>query len=169
VNLAPRQRNAGYVFQTLALFPHMTAAENITYGLKELEEKERAGRVGEILEAFRISQASARRPAEMSGGERQRVALARSLVTKPQVLLLDEPLSALDYQTKAGIMRDLREWHAQHRIPVVYVTHALDEVFAVGDRVIRIAEGSIAAEGKPQDVLSAERDRLIKDLQNKLP
>ena len=165
VALPVRQRGIGYVFQTLALFPHMTAAQNVAYGLTRAAEKEREVLVREILQDFRISHVSGRRPSEMSGGERQRVALARSLVTKPRVLLLDEPLSALDYETKSGIMRDLREWQKMHRIPVIYVTHSVDEVFAIGDRVMGISAGKIAAAGKPEEILSAERDRLMKDLQ----
>jgi ABC-type Fe3+/spermidine/putrescine transport system ATPase subunit len=165
-NAPARERRIGYVFQSLALFPHMSAAQNVGYGLLNITERERETQVFDALEAFHISDVADRRPDAMSGGERQRVALARSLVTRPRALLLDEPMSALDYETKTGILRDLREWHAQHRIPVLYVTHALDEVFAIGDRVLQIVEGKIVAEGKPAEVLHTQKDSLIKELQS---
>ncbi len=162
--LPARERRIGYVFQELALFPHLTARENIGYGLRTLPEREKKQRIGEIIESFHIAHASDRKPRAMSGGERQRVALARSLVIQPCMLLLDEPMSALDHGTKAAILRDLREYHTQHRIPVIYVTHALDEVFAIADRVLKIANGKIVAEGKPEEVLSEEREQLIQYL-----
>jgi molybdate transport system ATP-binding protein len=165
VKLPIRERQLGYVFQDSALFPHMTARQNIGYGLQQLPPRDRESSTAEILEAFHIAHVAARRPAEMSGGERQRVALARALVTRPQALLLDEPMSALDYDTKSGILRDLRTWHSQHRIPVIYVTHALDEVFAIADRVLQIENGKIVAEGKPAEILGEQRDLLIRELQ----
>jgi molybdate transport system ATP-binding protein len=96
LNLPPNRRSVGYLLQTLALFPHMTVAQNVQYGLDGLRESERQSRCGEILALFRISALAGRRPEEISGGERQRAALARTLVTRPRVLLLDEPLTALD-------------------------------------------------------------------------
>ena len=164
-NLRPQQRNIGYVFQTLALFPHLTAAQNIGYGLQLLSSTERQQRTHEISQAFRITHVADRTPGQMSGGERQRVALARSLVTKPKALLLDEPMSALDHDTKAAILRDLRTWHHEHPIPILYVTHAIDEVFTIADRVIRLQEGKVVAEGAPRSVLESERELLLKDLQ----
>ena len=165
-NIAVRERRVGYVFQTLALFPHLTAKQNIAYGLQNLDPAERQQRIAEVLEAFCITHVKERKPAAMSGGEQQRVALARSLVTEPRILLLDEPMSALDYETKTGILADLRRWHSQHRIPVLYVTHSIDEVFAIGNRVLRLSEGNIVADGKPAEVLAVELERLKKDLQS---
>lgn len=161
ISVPVRERRLGYVFQSLALFPHMTAAENVAYGLSHINERLRESEVLDALEAFGIATIAERTPAQMSSGERQRVALARSLVTQPRALLLDEPMSALDLETKAAILNDLREYHAQHQMPVLYVTHALDEVFAIADRVLKIANGAIIAEGKPQDILAEERERLI--------
>jgi molybdate transport system ATP-binding protein len=161
VNLPPAKREVGYVFQNLALFPHLSVQSNVDYGLFRLPAEEKEARVGSILESFRIGHLRARRPDEVSGGERQRVALARSLVTNPRALLLDEPLSALDPATKAGIMDDLRGWNEQHRIPIFYVTHSREEVFALGERVIALEQGRVVAAGSPLEVLNAPRTEAI--------
>jgi len=155
VRIEPAKRKVAFVFQDLALFPHLTVQENISYGLRKLEAAERERRVAEILESFQIAKLRKRVPREISGGEQQRVALARSLVTEPSVLLLDEPLSSLDGGTKAGIIDDLRAWNQQRRIPILYVTHNHEEVFALGERVFSLEHGRIVAEGAPIDVLNA--------------
>ena len=164
-NIASRERRIGYVFQNLALFPHLTARKNVSFGLRGHEPKAREAEVNEILKAFRVDHVAERLPARMSGGEKQRVALGRSLVTKPDALLLDEPLTALDHQTKTSILRDLREWHAQHKIPLIFVTHSIEETFAIADRVLRLADGKITGDGPPLEILRAERERLLADLQ----
>jgi molybdate transport system ATP-binding protein len=151
-NLAVQRREVGYVFQDLALFPHLSAGENIGYGLKGQERKTRTD---EILESFRIAHLRKRKPREISGGERQRVALARALVTDPCVLLLDEPLAALDAVTKAKVIDDLRDWNRAHEIPILYVTHSREEVFALGERVMVLEEGKIIAQGTPHEVMTA--------------
>ena len=110
-NVPPWKRRIGYVLQDLALFPHLTAEQNVEYGLRHLDPAERRTRSREILTAFRIDQLRDRVPAQISGGERQRVALARALVTEPRALLLDEPLAALDRPTKSQILADLRRWN----------------------------------------------------------
>jgi len=153
VNLPPNRRHIGYLLQTLALFPHMSVEQNVRYGLANVDPAEQERRVGEILESFRIAPLARRRPGEISGGERQRVALARTLVTRPLALLLDEPLTALDAATKARIIEDLRAWNQQFRIPILYVTHDRDEVFALGERMIVLENGRIIAQGLPHDVL----------------
>ena len=153
VNLPPNRRSVGYLLQTLALFPHMTVQENVQYGLHGLAKPEREERSGEILESFRIGALAQRRPAELSGGERQRAALARALVTRPRVLLLDEPLSALDAVTKSQIVADLRAWNREQQIPILYVTHQREEVFALGERVVALEAGGIRAQGSPHEVL----------------
>jgi molybdate transport system ATP-binding protein len=157
-------RKLGYVFQDLALFPHMSAQENIRFGLHGLAGDEQGQRVKEILTSMRIEQLAARKPKELSGGERQRVALARSLVTQPQVLLLDEPLAALDLPTKSKIIADLRQWNETHRIPILYVTHSREEVFALGERVIVVEAGKVLAQGTPHEVMTAPRQETIAQL-----
>src|ERR1700694_4344224 len=156
-NLPAWKRRVGYVHQDLALFPHLTAAENVAYGLRLLSATERTSRSREILARFRLDRLRDRRPAQISGGERQRVALARALVTEPRALLLDEPLAALDRPTKSSLVSDLRKWNQDHRIPILFVTHNGEEVFALGDEVIVLDAGRIVAQGQPHDVMRAPR------------
>jgi molybdate transport system ATP-binding protein len=153
LSVAAQHRQIGYVFQHLALFPHLSVSTNIAYGLAHLDAAERRARVGAIVESFHIAHLLERMPTTISGGERQRVALARSLVTHPSLLLLDEPLSALDYATQSRIIADLRAWNQAHAIPILYVTHAHREVFALGERVLVLDRGRIVADGTPQAVM----------------
>lgn len=161
MNLTPQNRRIAYVFQTLALFPHLTVEQNATYGLHGLEPEERNWRVKEILEGFRVEHLSRQKPGAISGGERQRVALARSLVTDPRVLLLDEPLTGLDAELKAAIVDDLRAWNAAKQIPILYVTHSREEVDALGERVIAMENGRIVSAGAPMEVLDAPRRKRL--------
>ncbi len=154
-NVAAWKRRIGYVHQDLALFPHLTAEQNVAYGLRALSGAERQMRSREILDLFRIAHVRDRRPAQISGGERQRVALARVLVTEPRALLLDEPLAALDRPTKSLLVGDLRQWNQNHRVPILFVTHNGEEVFALGDEVIMLDAGRIIAQGQPHDVMRA--------------
>jgi molybdate transport system ATP-binding protein len=156
-----QQRRIGYLFQTLALFPHMTALGNVEFGLLGRSHAERKSIAAAMLDKLHVGHLAAQRPDQISGGERQRVALARTLVIEPQTLLLDEPLSALDLPTKAAIIADLRAWNEQRRIPILYVTHALEEALSLGDHVIMLKEGRIVAEGPPREVLAAERALLM--------
>src|SRR5579885_115576 len=161
IDLPPASRRIGYLFQCLALFPHLTVERNVEYGIARMPAAERERRVSAILDSFRIGDLRGRRPGEISGGERQRAALARSLVTDPAVMLLDEPLSALDLGTRSKIIEDLRRWNERHRIPILYVTHAPEEAFALGERVVVLEAGRVIADGMPQDVLKAPRRETI--------
>lgn len=156
-NVAAWKRRVGYVPQDLALFPHLTAEENVGYGLRAMSAAERRRRSREMLSLFSIAHMRDRRPAEISGGERQRVALARTLVTEPRALLLDEPLAALDRRTKSALVSDLRQWNQHHRVPILFVTHNGEEVFALGDEVIMLDDGRIVAQGPPHEVMRAPR------------
>jgi molybdate transport system ATP-binding protein len=160
-NVDVTARRIGMVFQSLALFPHLGAGANIAYGIERLNAAERGAKVGAIATAFRIEHVLDRRPARLSGGEQQRVALARTLVTEPRALLLDEPLSALDPGTKSKIMDDLHAWIADRQIPVLYVTHSREEVFAMAQRVIAIENGRIVGQGTPREVLSGAQHHAI--------
>jgi molybdate transport system ATP-binding protein len=164
VDIPPQLRRVGYVFQDLALFPHMTAQANVEYGLSRLGREQRKERSAAILESFRIAHLSARSPGQISGGERQRVALARALVIDPLILLLDEPMAGLDAATKSKIVDDLRAWNHEHRVPVVYVTHSREEVFALGERVVVLEKGRLIAQGTPHQVMSAPRLETVAQL-----
>jgi molybdate transport system ATP-binding protein len=146
IDVATQDRHVGYVFQQSALFPHMTIRENIEYGLN---------RLAPILD---------RRPARVSGGERQRAALARALVTDPSLLLLDEPLSALDHAIQSRIMEDLRRANEARRIPMIYVTHSHREVYTLGERAIVIDGGRVIATGTPHDVLDRPDQGVLANL-----
>jgi molybdate transport system ATP-binding protein len=164
VNVGIADRNVGFVFQDLGLFPHMTVEDNIQYGLVNFAQKERRRRCEEVLEAFHIGNMGRRFPGQLSGGERQRVALARALVTEPTILLLDEPLSAVDASVKARIIEDICSWNCSHRIPILYVTHDRGEVFALGERIIVLDRGKILAEGIPYEILQSPRQEAVAHL-----
>ena len=163
-NVAAWKRRVGYVHQDLALFPHLTAGENVAYGLRALSAAERRRRSHEMLDAFGIEHLRDRRPAQISGGERQRVALARALVTEPRALLLDEPLAALDRPTRSSLISDLRRWNQEHRVPILYVTHNGEEVLALGDKVIVMDGGRILAHGQPHEVMRVPRMETVAQL-----
>ncbi len=164
IDIPTAHRRVGYVFQDLALFPHLTVEQNVQYGLAHLAQTERHERAAAILQAFRIGDLARRSAREISGGERQRVALARTLVTDPSALLLDEPLAALDAPSKAKIIDDLREWNRLHGIPILYVTHSREEVFALGERVLVLDAGRIVAHGTPHEVLRAPQVETVAQL-----
>jgi molybdate transport system ATP-binding protein len=159
-----RARRVGYVFQDLALFPHLSVESNVQYGISHLNFPERHSSTQAILESFRIAHLRARKPDAISGGERQRTALARALVTDPHLLLLDEPLAGLDAPTKSKIVDDLRRWNKAHEIPILYVTHNREEVFALGEHVLVLDNGRIIAQGTPHAIMTAPRQELVAQL-----
>ena len=161
IHIPAPERRIAYVFQTLALFPHLSAEENVAYGLRHLPDEQRRERVEAILKAFQVEKLRKQKPGKISGGEKQRIALARSLVTEPRVLLLDEPLTGLDAERKAAIVDDLRAWNAAQGIPILYVTHSREEVDALGERVIALENGSVVSAGVPMDVLDAPRRKKL--------
>jgi molybdate transport system ATP-binding protein len=152
INEPIRSRKVGLVFQNLALFPHMTALGNVEFATNGLAREERRGRAVELLERLRIAHTAGRRPHEISGGEAQRVALARALASQPQLLLLDEPLSAIDETTKQDIIADLKMINRELHLPIIYVTHNRDEAIMLGDYLIAYEHGHIAAAGEPVEI-----------------
>lgn len=154
VNLALRNRRVGYVFQHLGLFEHLSVLENVRYGLAHVPRTEAHTIAEAMLDQLGIAHTKDRRPGALSGGERQRVALARTLVVHPDVLLLDEPLSALDAATKRGLIIDLQELRRRLEIPILYVSHDIEEVCALGESVLVYEQGKIVFTGTPQEVIA---------------
>jgi molybdate transport system ATP-binding protein len=152
INLAPQDRSIGYVFQNLALFPHMTVKGNILYGAGDLKKEQREERSREMIAAFHLDGLEARYPAEISGGQQQRVALARGLIRRPDLLLLDEPFSALDNPLRLEMQKFLKEVRQKFNIPVILVTHDLLEAYAVADKIIVYSQGKIVQTGSPNEV-----------------
>ena len=158
VSLPPQRRGIGYLFQDFALFPHMTVARNIAYGLLGVPGPERRRRVAEMLELFRLNGLEGRYPGQISGGQQQRVALARCLVCKPRLLLLDEPLSSLDATTREELRRDLRHLLAGFGTPAFIVTHDRIEAIALADHLFVLDGGRVRQGGTVQDVFSRPAD-----------
>jgi molybdate transport system ATP-binding protein len=142
-DLAIQARRVGFVFQEYALFPHLTAEENIAYGIKSAAKRERSERALELLELFRIEHLSNRMPREMSGGEQQRVALARALASDPAIVLLDEPLSAVDAKTRAELLDEIENMQQKFAVPFIYVTHNDAEAERLGKHRILLNGGSV--------------------------
>lgn len=153
VSLAPQQRSIGYVFQSLALFPHMTVLENVIYGGHGLAREERDWHARNLIHRFGLAGLQAHRPAEISGGQQQRVAFARALLRRPAVLLLDEPFSALDAPLRRDMGELLREVQRELKIPAVLVTHDAAEASSLADTVILCAAGRVIRQGTPGEVL----------------
>ena len=159
--LPPQKRRIGYLFQDHALFPHLNVTHNIAYGLGALGRAERQHRVKEIMELLGLSGLGHRYPRQISGGERQRVALARALVCRPRLLLLDEPLSALDVPLREQLRRELRRSLAQLGIPAVLVTHDRVEALSLADFVVVFDEGRVRQSGPVGEVFSKPADLTV--------
>lgn len=153
-DLPPYERNVNTVFQDYALFPHMTVADNIAYGLmiKGVPKKERYSQVDEILDLVRLPGFGHRKPSQLSGGQRQRVALARALINHPKVLLLDEPLGALDLKLRQQMQVELKSIQQRVGITFIFVTHDQEEALTMSDRIAVFNEGKIEQVGAPSDV-----------------
>jgi molybdate transport system ATP-binding protein len=153
IDRPPEQRRVGLVFQEYALFPHLSVERNVAFGGRE--------RAAELLERFRIAHLAKARPGELSGGERQRVALARALARDPAVLLLDEPMAALDAHTRAGVRAELQELLRELALPTILVTHDFEDAAALADRVGVIAEGKVLQLGTPDELVAAPGDAFV--------
>jgi ABC-type Fe3+/spermidine/putrescine transport system ATPase subunit len=159
----PHRRPVNMVFQQYALFPHLTVEENVGFGLryKELPRSARAARVGEALERVRLTGLGTRRPDQLSGGQRQRVALARALILEPQVLLLDEPLAALDPNLRREVQVELKQLQRELGISFVFVTHDREEALALSDRIAVMSQGRVEQVGTPAGVFEAPETELV--------
>jgi putative spermidine/putrescine transport system ATP-binding protein len=153
-NLAPFDRDVNTVFQDYALFPHMTVAQNVAYGLmvKKVDRAERNQRVGEALESVQLGAFGGRKPNQLSGGQRQRVALARALVNRPKVLLLDEPLGALDLKLREDMQVELKQIQRSVGITFLFVTHDQEEALTMSDRIAVFNNGKIEQVGSPAEM-----------------
>ena len=163
--LGPNRRPVNTVFQSYALFPHMTVAQNIGFGLKMLGKPraEIEATVAEMLRLVRMEALAARRPSEISGGQQQRVALARALAPRPRVLLLDEPLSALDLKLRKEMQGELKRLQAETGITFVFVTHDQEEALTMSDRIAVMNAGRILQVGTPDAIYNAPADRFVAD------
>ena len=164
-NIDASKRPVNTIFQNFALFPHMTVEDNVSYGLKtkKVPKEEIKHRVKEMLELVRLTGYVKRKPNELSGGEQQRVAIARGLINKPKVLLLDEPLSSLDLKLKKQMQLELKRLQKKLGITFVYVTHSQDEALTMSDRIIIFKDGKIVQEGTPKEIYHHPNNLFVAD------
>ena len=164
-NLPPNKRNTGMVFQSYALWPHMTVAQNVAFGLsvRKISKADTEQRVKEALDAVRMAPYAERKPTQLSGGQQQRVALARALVVRPEVLLLDEPLSNLDAKLRLEMRSEIRRICTETGITTVYVTHDQKEALSMADHVAVLNEGTLAQMGTPKQLYDRPASRFVAD------
>lgn len=162
-NVLPKNREVGMVFQSYALFPNMTVFDNVAFGLnmKKLPKNEVANRVNDMLELVHLTEKKAAYPHELSGGQQQRVALARSLIVRPKVLLLDEPLSALDAQIRKRLQVQLRSIQRELNMTMILVTHDQEEAMAVSDHIFVMNKGQIAQHGTPEEIYTKPASEFV--------
>ncbi|WZL73881.1 ATP-binding cassette domain-containing protein [Clostridiaceae bacterium 35-E11] len=161
--LYPEDREIGFVYQDYLLFPHLSVKENIIFGLKrkKCSKKEIEEKLCEMVSNFQIQHLLERNPKNLSGGEQQRVAVARALITSPKILLLDEPLSALDPSTKKKFIRMLKNIHEKTESTIIHVTHDFHEAFALADRIAVMKDGTIVQIGTPHEVFSKPNSKFV--------
>ena len=161
--LSPEKRNAGMVFQSYALWPHMTVSQNVGFGLdvRRMPSAEKKTRIGESLELVRMSQYADRLPNQLSGGQQQRVALARAIAFRPDLLLLDEPLSNLDAKLRLEMRSEIRRISHELRITMIYVTHDQHEALSLADQIAVMSAGKIEQLGAPRDIYQRPRTRFV--------
>src|SRR5205085_4334934 len=163
--LPPWKRNAGLVFQSYALFPHLTVAQNVAFGLemRKVGQSQMSKRVAEVLQLVRLEHLGERLPRQLSGGQQQRVALARALVFRPDVLLLDEPLSNLDAKLRQDVRVEIRELQRKLGLTTVMVTHDQEEALTMADRLVVMSEGRIRQIGTQQDLYERPAEKFVAD------
>jgi molybdate transport system ATP-binding protein len=158
-NLSIQKRRVGYVFQDYALFPHLTAEQNVVFGIKDKSQRLRREKARAMLALFRIEHIALRYPKNMSGGEQQRTALARALASDPAVVLLDEPLSAVDTETRSLLLDEVVLAQQRVAIPFIYVTHNAAEALRLGREVVVLHEGLVKKTGSPSAVFDKSEDK----------
>jgi ABC-type sulfate/molybdate transport systems ATPase subunit len=162
VHLPPQSRRVGYLMQRPLLFRHMSVAENIAFGLRD--PKNGRASIDDIAKAVGALQFIGARPQQLSGGEQQRVALARVLASEPKLLLLDEPFSALDHSSKMELQNFIASWVRARHCVAIYVTHDIAEAWSIGGRVIRLVNGAVRESGDARPILGPDRDRILETL-----
>ena len=166
-NLSPEDRDVSTVFQSFGLFPHMNVLKNVMYGLKFKEKdkskKEKEAEAREVLRIVGLNGYEKRYPSELSGGEKQRVALARSLIVRPKILLMDEPLSALDAKLRSEMQFEIRRIQREFNITTIFVTHDQKEAFVMADEIIIINQGELVAKGAPMDIYNHPKNEFTLD------
>lgn len=164
-NLPPHKRPVNTVFQNYALFPLMTILDNVAFGLEMRGETRKSARIraGEMLELVQLSQFASRKPSQLSGGQQQRVALARALAPNPKVLLLDEPLSALDLKLRKAMQLELKHLQRETGITFIFVTHDQEEALTMSDRIAVMSVGQVQQLGSPRDIYQTPRNRFVAD------
>ena len=161
VCLPPQRRGIGYVFQSYALFPHMSVEQNLAFGIARLPTLERHRKVREMLDLFGLTALATRRPHELSGGEKQRASIARALVTEPRLLLLDEPVRGLDYPLRLDFYGVLRHIRQKYQIPILLVTHDVQEGFMLAERIAVYEAGRIVQTGTPDEIFLHPRSTAV--------
>ncbi|CCK82453.1 MULTISPECIES: molybdenum ABC transporter ATP-binding protein [Desulfobacula] len=156
IHIAPEKRRFGYVFQEGRLFPHLSVMSNLTYGMKLVPVDERYIEIDQVVDLLDLSSLLNRRPAKLSGGEKQRVAMGRALLTSPYLLLMDEPLASLDEARKNEVLPFIKRLSTNLSIPVLYVTHSMDEILMIAKKILVLSHGSLKAAGKTRDILSMD-------------
>lgn len=162
-SLSPKNRQVGMVFQSYALFPNMNVFDNIAFGLrmKNLDKQEIKNRVGQILELLELTGRESNYPQQLSGGQQQRVALGRSLITEPKILLLDEPLSALDATIRRNLQIQLRNLQRELQMTMIFVTHDQEEALTVSDQIFVMNEGKVVQKGTPKEIYTQPQHEFV--------
>jgi len=154
IDIAPDKRRFGYVFQDGRLFPHLSVMSNLTYGMKFIPAHERYVHIDQVIDLLDLSNLINRRPAKLSGGEKQRVAIGRALLTSPGLLLMDEPLASLDEARKNEVLPFIKRLSTDLSISVVYVTHSMEEILSIAEHILVLNQGMLKAAGETKEILS---------------
>jgi molybdate transport system ATP-binding protein len=153
IDLPPEKRRVGYVFQDGRLFPHLSVRSNLCFGMRRINPSDRYVAFDQVVELLAVEQLLERRPAKLSGGEKQRVAIGRALLTSPAILLMDEPLASLDHARKAEVLPIIASLSSEFSIPLLYVSHSFDEILNLADRIVFVDSGRVAAAGSVEELI----------------
>lgn len=156
IDIAPEKRRFGYVFQDGRLFPHMSVMSNLTYGMKLIPAKERYIEKDQVIDLLDLSRLVNRRPAKLSGGEKQRVSIGRALLTSPYLLLMDEPLASLDEARKQEVLPFIKKLSTQLSIKVLYVSHSIEEILSIARNILVLTRGKLTAAGSVEDIVKLD-------------